>query len=164
MATVVPVADAADPRLEVYTGLKDGVLRRRDDTFLCESLLVIRRVLELGVELRSLLLTPSKLEALAPDLEAVDAPVYLMPQAVMDAVTGFAIHRGAIAAAVAPTPPPLDELLAGSRTVAVLEGVKDHENLGALFRNAAAACRTAQVARRGWQHTGPRAGLGVSSA
>jgi tRNA G18 (ribose-2'-O)-methylase SpoU len=65
-------------------------------------------------------------------------PAYVVDQALMNAVTGFNIHRGAIAAACRPEPVDLDSVLRTTTTVAVLEGVNDSENLGALFRNAAA--------------------------
>jgi tRNA G18 (ribose-2'-O)-methylase SpoU len=133
---IIRIDDVDDPRLDDYTRLKDADLRSRGDAFLVEGVLAIRRAIELGVELRSALLTPRKLAVLEADLG--DTTVFLAEQALMDGVTGFAIHRGAIASAVPPTPPPLDELLAASTTIAVLEGVNDLENLGSLFRNAAA--------------------------
>jgi len=63
--------------------------------------------------------------------------VFVADRAVMGAVAGFDIHRGAVAIAGRLPLPPLDRLLDGARTIAVLEGINDHENLGALFRNAA---------------------------
>lgn len=137
MATAVPITDAGDERLGDYLRLTDAELRRRGDTFLCEGVLVIRRAIEAGVTLRSLLLTPERFDVLAADIAGIDAPAYVVPQSVMNTVTGFNIHRGAIAAAVRPPEPPLESLLTG-RTIALLEGINDVENLGALFRNAAA--------------------------
>jgi tRNA G18 (ribose-2'-O)-methylase SpoU len=137
MAALVPIDDPDDERVADYVRLTDAELRRRGDVFLCEGVLVIRRAIETGTELRSLLVTPERLEHLRDDLTGLDLPIYVVEQPVMNAVTGFNIHRGAIAAATRPTPRPLDELLARP-TVAVLEGVNDVENLGAIFRNAAA--------------------------
>lgn len=137
MATLVPVDDPTDDRLADYLHLSDAQLRRYDEVFLCEGVLVIRRALELGTPLRSMLLTPGRVEHLRADLDAFDGPVYVVSQDVMAATTGFNIHRGALAAARRPSEPPLTELLTG-RTIAVLEGVNDHENLGGLFRSAAA--------------------------
>lgn len=138
MAVLVPIDDPDDERVADYLRLTDAELRRRGEVFLCEGVLVIRRAIETATPLRSLLVTPERWEVLRADVEPLDLPVYVVAQDVMNAVTGFNIHRGAIAAATRPRPRPLDDLLAGARTVAVLEGVNDVENLGAVFRNAAA--------------------------
>ena len=133
---VIAIDDPDDERLTDYLRLTDAELRRAGGVFLCEGALVIGRALELGTPLRSLLVTPERLAALdgLPD----DLTTYVVDQAVMNTVTGFNIHRGAIAAAERPPPAALDEVLADASTIAVLEGVNDAENLGALFRNAAA--------------------------
>jgi tRNA G18 (ribose-2'-O)-methylase SpoU len=84
------------------------------------------------------LLTPQRYGPLAPDLAGIAAPVYLASQEVMNAVAGFDIHRGVLASADRrPLPEPAG-LLSAARRVAVLEDVNDHENLGVIFRNAAA--------------------------
>lgn len=138
MATLTPVDDPDDERLADYLRLTDAELRRRGDTFLCEGVLTIRRAVELGIPLRSMLLTPGRVPHLEADFQHLELPVYVVPQSVMNDLTGFNIHRGALASAQRPPEPPLAELLGDARTVAVLEGVNDTENLGALFRNAAA--------------------------
>ena len=135
--TIEHVDDPDDPRLADYVRLTDGEHRRRGDIFLCEGVLVIERALATDAVLQSVLVTPNKLAVLQPQLEDVDTTVFVVAQDVMNRVTGFAIHRGAIAAATRPTEPPLEQLLT-SPTIAVLEGINDHENLGSLFRNAAA--------------------------
>jgi tRNA G18 (ribose-2'-O)-methylase SpoU len=137
MATVEHIDHPGDPRLADYVGLTDADRRRRGDVFLCEGVLVIRRAIETGTALQSVLVTPAKLVELEPDLAALDVSVFVASQPVMNEVTGFAIHRGAIAAATPPAPLTLDALLM-TPTIAVLEGANDHENLGSLFRNAAA--------------------------
>jgi tRNA G18 (ribose-2'-O)-methylase SpoU len=138
----IPVDDPADPRLADYVGLTDGELRRRREgssgTFIAEGELVIRQLLRSPYPIRSVLLTPTRHRRLAGDLEGVDAPVYLVAPAVMQAVVGFDLHRGAVAAAGRlPLADPA-ELVAEARRLVVLEGLNDHENLGAVFRNAAA--------------------------
>jgi tRNA G18 (ribose-2'-O)-methylase SpoU len=137
VAEFVSVDDPDDERLADYVRLTDADHKRRGEIFLCEGVLVIERALEAGTELQSALVTPNKLAVLRPQLERLDMEVFVVDQDVMNHVTGFAIHRGAIAAATRPRQPALDELLVGP-TIAVLEGINDHENLGALFRNAAA--------------------------
>jgi tRNA G18 (ribose-2'-O)-methylase SpoU len=136
MPRLVPIDDPGDERLADYLRLTDAELRRRDNCFLCEGVLVVRRALELGVELRSVLVTPERLAALGP--LPSDLTTYLVDRSVMAEVTGFNLHRGVIAAATRPAPRHPDEVLAGATTVAVLQGLNDSENLGAVFRNAAA--------------------------
>lgn len=130
-----------------YIGLTDPDLRRRTEAtggfFIVEGVLAIERLLALGTwPVRSLLLTAAaagRLEAaLAP--APVPVPIYVAPAAVLREVVGFDLHRGAVAS-VDRRPPwrtDLRDVLAGAHRIAVLEGVNDHENLGALFRNAAA--------------------------
>ena len=146
MALVVPVDDADDPRVADYVGLTDPDLRRRRERpgggdggfFIAEGLAVIRQLLRSPYRVRSLLLTARRLAALEPDLAGVDAPVYLGRQEVVNAVSGFHLHRGALASAHRePLPEPV-ALAGGADLVVVAEGMNDHENLGALFRNAAA--------------------------
>ena len=136
-ARVEQVDDPADPRLADYVGLTDADRRRRGDVFLCEGVLVIRRAIATGTALRSVLLSPAKLAVLEAELTSLDVNVFVASQPVMNEITGFAIHRGAIAAATPPEQRSLDALLTAP-TIAVLESVTDHENLGALFRNGAA--------------------------
>ena len=136
-APVEHITDPHDPRLVDYAQLTDAEHRRRGEIFLCEGVVVIQRAIAMGAALQSALVTPNKLAVLEEALTHCGATVFVVDQDVMNTITGFGIHRGAIAAAVRPSPPALDELLT-ARTIAVLEGVNDHENLGALFRNAAA--------------------------
>ena len=87
---------------------------------------------------RSLLGVPRRFDELADDLATLPVPAYAADADTMAAVVGFHLNRGVLAVADRAAPPDLGALLRGSRLVAVLEGVNDHENLGALFRNAAA--------------------------
>lgn len=137
---VVPVDDPTDPRLAPYASLRDADLRRQGDVFICEGQLVVRRAVELGWPLRSVLLAERRRAALDDLIEALDPalPVYVVPQATLDAVAGFPLHRGVLAAAWRPRPADARAIVSSARTVAVLEGVNDAENLGALYRNAAA--------------------------
>jgi len=143
----IPVDDPADERVADFFALNDPDLRRArarsdgDDGgyFVAEGVLVIRHLLRSQFRLRSVVVTPKGLAALAGDLGGVDVPVYLLPQAVMTGVAGFHFHRGALASADRPrSPGDLLEVVDGAPLVLMAEGVTDNENLGALFRNAAA--------------------------
>lgn len=142
---VVLVDDPDDPRVRDYFRLTDVALRRvlepEQGLYLAESDKVIARALGAGHRMRSLLLTPRWARDLAhlvgPAL-AEGTPVYVGHPRVIEEMTGFHLHRGAIAAMHRPELPALDEVLAGARRVAVLEDVVDHTNVGAAFRSAAA--------------------------
>jgi tRNA G18 (ribose-2'-O)-methylase SpoU len=143
----VAIVDPADVRLDDYRRLSDARARRRmeagDPTsghpgfFVAEGVTVIRRLLASGRRVRSVLVDPVRLAALAGDLAGAAAPVYVAESGVLTAVAGFDVHRGALATADRWALPEPDALLRAARHVAVLEGINDHENLGALFRNAA---------------------------
>jgi tRNA G18 (ribose-2'-O)-methylase SpoU len=139
---VVEVTDAADPRLRDYTGLTDVELRRvrepAEGLFLAEGEKVIRRALAAGHRPRSLLMARKWWAALEPELAAYDCPVFLADDDLLEGVTGFRVHRGALASMVRPELPALDDVLDGARSVVVLEDLVDHTNVGAVFRNAAA--------------------------
>jgi tRNA G18 (ribose-2'-O)-methylase SpoU len=144
VSSPVVVEDPADPRLVDYVDLADPDVRRRVETdggfFIAESPLVVRRLLESGRRVRSVLVTPAQYDALSGAFAdaALAAPVYVAPDAVLRRVVGFDLHRGAVAAADRWPLPAAESVLAGARRVAVLERVNDHENLGVLFRSAAA--------------------------
>jgi tRNA G18 (ribose-2'-O)-methylase SpoU len=106
--------------------------------FVAESPHVVRRLLASGWHVRSVLVTPGQYDVLAPDLAATSAPVYVAPISVLRRVVGFDLHRGAVAAADRRPLPPVAEVAVGARRIVVCEGLNDHENLGVLFRNAAA--------------------------
>lgn len=140
--SVIEVTDAADPRLRDYTDLTDVDLRRvrepAEGLFLSEGEKVIRRALAAGLRPRSLLMARKWWAALERELAAYDCPVFLADDAVLEQVTGFRVHRGALASMVRPELPSLEDVLAGARSVVVLEDLVDHTNVGAVFRNAAA--------------------------
>ncbi|MCG5431142.1 RNA methyltransferase [Mycobacterium sp. MYCO198283] len=141
---VVDVDDPADPRLDDFRDL-NSVDRRPDlptgkGLVIAEGVLVVARMLASRFTPIALLGTDRRWAELRPDLlrdGVPDVPYYRASAEVMAEVVGFHLNRGVLAAARRPTPLTVDEVLDGARTVAVLEGVNDHENLGALFRNAA---------------------------
>jgi tRNA G18 (ribose-2'-O)-methylase SpoU len=142
MATFVDVADPADPRLADYRDLRDVQLRKHVEVehglFLAEGEKVVRRAVEAGFRPRSFLMAPRWAEGLADVLAVADAPCYLVPEAVAEQVTGFHLHRGALASLERKPLPPVDDVLASARSVLVLEDVVDHTNVGAIFRSGAA--------------------------
>ncbi|MFB7665339.1 TrmH family RNA methyltransferase [Kitasatospora sp. NPDC056138] len=136
------ITDPADPSLADYTGLTDVELRRRrepaEGLFIAEGEKVIRRALDAGYRMRSMLLTPKWLDVMADVIADADAPVHVVEPGLAEAVTGYHVHRGALASMERKPLPSAAELLAGARRVAVLEGLVDHTNVGALYRSAAA--------------------------
>ena len=139
---VIEVDDPGDPRLADYVGLSDPQLRRRVEAergfFVAESPLVVEALVRSGRQLRSVLVTPAQYDALAGSLAGLDAPVYVAGPDVLRQVVGFDLHRGAVASGDRWPLPAVASLLAGARRVAVVQKLGDHENLGGLFRNAAA--------------------------
>lgn len=135
------VDDPADPRLTDFRDLTDVALRRRIEPqgglYIAESAKVIARALRAGHEPRSVLVQQKWLEDIAALLGERDVPVYVTSATIAEALTGYAVHRGALAAMHRPADRPLAEVLRDARTVVVLEDVVDHTNVGAIFRAAA---------------------------
>ncbi len=142
MATIVEVDDPHDPRLADYRDLRDVALRKHleaeNGLFLAEGEKVVRRAVEGGFGARSFLMAPRWLEGLADVLERSPAPCYVVSEPMAEQVTGFHVHRGALASLERRPLPGVAEVLAGARTVVVLEDIVDHTNVGAGFRSAAA--------------------------
>ncbi|GAB3450641.1 RNA methyltransferase [Phycicoccus ginsengisoli] len=139
------ISRADDERLTDYVALTDVALRRRTEPerglYIAESEKVIRRALAAGHHPRSFLMASRWLEDLADvvgQAEADGVPVFVGKHDVIEQLTGFHLHRGALAAMQRPELPSLASLLAGARRVLVLEDVVDHTNVGAVFRSAAA--------------------------
>jgi tRNA G18 (ribose-2'-O)-methylase SpoU len=141
LATVIDVADPTDVRLDDFRDL-NSVDRRPDlpsgkGLVIAEGVLVVQRMLASRFRPRALLGTDRRLDELAADLVDVDVPFYRANADVMADVVGFHLNRGVLASASRPPELSVVQVLDGARTVAVLEGVNDHENLGSIFRNAA---------------------------
>ena len=139
---LIRIEDPADPRLADYVGLTDMELRKRTEPeqglFIAEGDKVIQRAVAAGHPMRSMLLSDKWLPLMAPVLEATGAVAYVGSPALLEEVTGFHVHRGALAAmARKPLPDPA-AVLDGARRIVVLEGVNNHTNIGAIFRGAAA--------------------------
>ena len=142
MATYVEVTDPADPRLADYRDLRDVQLRRSLEAehglFLAEGEKVVRRAAGAGYPVRSFLMAPRWLDGLADVLDATDAPCFVVPEAMAEEVTGFHVHRGALASLARTPLPSVAEVVRDARTVVVLEDLVDHTNVGAVLRSAAA--------------------------
>ncbi|MEO9246186.1 RNA methyltransferase [Citricoccus nitrophenolicus] len=128
---VIDLDGADDPRVAEYSRLTDAALRRRTDAahgiYLAESSAVVRRALAAGHHPRSFFLAHRYLDSMADVFAAhPSVPVYTGTDEVLEAITGFHLHRGALAAMDRPAPLSPDEVLAGARRVAVLENVSDH--------------------------------------
>ena len=148
MACFTHVSDPRDPRLTDYLSLTDVELRKSLEAehglFVAEGEKVIRRAVATGYRVRSLLATEQKAAGLA-DLAAVcGGPAYVLPAPVAEQLTGYHVHRGALAAMDRRPLPAVAEVLAGTtrkrpaRRVLVLEDIVDHGNVGGIFRCAAA--------------------------
>jgi len=139
--TAVPVLsidDAGDARFTDYRAIPDR-LARSDGTFVAEGRLVVRRLLESRFATRSVMVTIQAFSALEDLIGArPDLPVYVVPQALMNDVAGFNIHRGCLAIGERPAPLSWEALARGARRLVALERVGDADNVGAIFRAAAA--------------------------
>ncbi|MFD6699068.1 MULTISPECIES: TrmH family RNA methyltransferase [unclassified Microbacterium] len=136
------IDDPADPRLDDYRGLTDTALRTRGDVdgglYIAESLKVIERAVRAGHRPRSVLTQERWLDGLRALFGDADVEAYVCPDAVVEAVAGFPVHRGALAAMHRPSLPTLADVVRGSRTMLVLEDLIEHQNVGSAFRAAAA--------------------------
>lgn len=142
---LITVADAADPRLADYVALRDTSLRRHlesaEGLFIAEGEKVIRRAVEAGYRPRSFLLAERWLDSLRDVLERwPETDVLVVTEELAERVTGFHVHRGALASLHREQRYAVADLLAapGRSRIAVLEDLVDHANVGAVFRSAAA--------------------------
>lgn len=140
----VQVADPSDVRLAAYRRLNNPARRDRveagEGIFVVEGHLALEQMVASAYPLESVLVTPNRLQPLADLLAAAgeSAPVYVADRDVVAATVGFDLHRGVVAVGRRLAPADPMAVVASARVVMVLEGVNDHENLGALFRNARA--------------------------
>jgi len=142
---IVPIDDPADPRIAPYLQVRERDLVGRCGEFIAEGEVVLRVLLGGGARCRanSVLLAENRVERLAPLVDGLGAgiPVYAARQAVMDAVVGFHIHRGMLAHGTRPADPGAAALLSGlppRALILALFGISNHDNIGGVFRNAAA--------------------------
>lgn len=142
MAHIEAVSDPADPRLDDFRDLARA--DRRPDRpggrglVIAEGTVVVRRLLESRYPIRKVLGIARRIDDLSDALDELDVPAYVADPEVMGQVVGFHLNRGVLAVADRAEQPTIPELAEKARVIAVLEGIGDHENLGSLFRNAAA--------------------------
>lgn len=141
---MVRITDPADPRIAPYRDVRERDLVGRDGRFIAEGEVVLRAISRAGRHpLASVLLAEKRIEGLAEVLDALPGrpTVYAADQAVLDAIVGFHIHRGILALGEPVAPPSPEALLQQapqSAVVLVLFGIGNHDNMGGIFRNAAA--------------------------
>lgn len=141
--SAVPIDDPADPRLAPYTAMRERDLVGREGRFIVEGEVTLRVMLSGRARfgLQSVLLAPERLDPLREPLARLpaDVPVFCASKPVMSAITGFPIHRGVLAVGLrgAETEPDLPAA-PGPALVVGLVGLTNHDNVGGLFRNAAA--------------------------
>ena len=144
MANIIEVRDLAAPELDVYARLTEAQLRSRrrpeDGLFIAESPKVIASALNAGCVPVSLLMERRHIDGDAADIIARcgDAPVYTAEREVLASLTGYALTRGVLCAMRRPELPTVEQVCASARCIAVVEGVVDPTNVGAIFRSAAA--------------------------
>jgi tRNA G18 (ribose-2'-O)-methylase SpoU len=143
MAALIDISDASDPRLADYVSLRDVQLRQSLEAehgfFIAEGEKVVRRAVAAGYEPRSFLMSRRWLDGLRVELDSArDAPCYVVTDGLAEEVTGFHVHRGALASMRRRPLPSVDDVVDGAQRIAVLEDVVDHTNVGAIFRCAAA--------------------------
>ena len=138
---VIQISTLDEPGLADYSGLTDVALRRVSEPagglYIAESSKVMARAIAAGHQPRSVLLQEQWLEALLPLLDPFDIPVFVGDAALLESITGYNLHRGALAAMHRPALPPAAQLLENARRVVVLEDIVDHTNVGAIFRSVA---------------------------
>ena len=140
MACFIEINDSSDERLADYVQLRDVNLRRSLEAehglFIAEGAKIIRRAGEAGYQPRSFLLAPRWIDGLRDILDVVDVPVYVVSEALAEQITGFHVHRGALASMRRETRWQMADLMDADRLV-VCEDIVDHTNVGAIIRCAA---------------------------
>ena len=144
MPNIIEIADTSLPQLDVFARLTEGQLRSRLEPekgiFIAESPKVIERALDAGYEPVSLLMECKHISGQGRDIIARcgDIPVYTADREVLAGLTGYQLTRGVLCAMRRPPLPSVEAVCANARRVAVLEGIVDSTNIGAIFRSAAA--------------------------
>jgi tRNA G18 (ribose-2'-O)-methylase SpoU len=135
------IESASDPRLTAWQALRDGELLRARSLFVAEGRFVVRRVLaDRRYRVHSVLVNDAAFNDLSRRFAAIAeaVPIFICSAGVLAGVTGYHVHRGCLALVHRPAAVPIDEVMAGAQTLVALEGVSNADNIGGVFRNAAA--------------------------
>ena len=135
------IESASDPRLIAYHDLRDAELLRARHLFAAEGRMVVRRVIEDSrYRVESILVNQAALNDLEQAVTnlSVDLPVWVCAADVLASVAGYDVHRGCLALVHRPPPTAVDDVVALANTLVVLEGITNADNVGSVFRNAAA--------------------------
>lgn len=144
---IIELSNLSDPRLRDYMHMTDVALRSKSEPelglFMAESKNVITRAVDSGFRPRSFLMAPRWVDSMRDILErfgpeAGEIPVFVASEDALQDLTGFHLHRGALASMFRRPLPPAEDIMRGARRIAVLEDIVDHTNVGAIFRSAAA--------------------------
>jgi tRNA G18 (ribose-2'-O)-methylase SpoU len=150
-AEMIRITDADDPRIADFRSLTDPQLRTLFEPshglFIAEGELILRRALAAGCLLRSVLVDEKRADAVvaaAAEYEqflgggVTEPPLYVADYPVLEAITGFHVHRGVLASFYRPRDLTVEEVLANARRIVIIEDVNNHTNLGSIIRSAAA--------------------------
>ena len=141
---IIEIHSLTDPRIEIFSTLTEAQLRNRIESdkglFIAESPKVINVALNAGYEPLALLCEQKHITGDAADIieRCGDIPVYTGARELLATLTGYTLTRGVLCAMHRPTPKSVEEICRGARRIAVIEGVVDTTNIGAIFRSAAA--------------------------
>ena len=144
MADLIEITDLHDPRIDVYRDIRERDLVGRDGLFVAEGKVVVEKLTDSDRHrLLSLLIASKRVDELQSVMSrlADDVPVYVASQTVIDAIAGFPLHRGILGIGRRTQTPTAAQLLAGCgqrASVLLLSGIANHDNMGGIFRNAAA--------------------------
>lgn len=141
MGLVVAVTDGQSVDLSDYQALTDVALRRKLEPagglYIAESYKVIARALEAGHVPRSILTSEKYLTGMTELATSLDVPIYVTSDDIIERITGYEVHRGALAAMERPALPTIETILVDAKLVVILENLVDHTNVGAIFRSVA---------------------------
>lgn len=141
MSRITRITSLDEPAFDDYAHLTDVRLRRvlepERGLFIAESQTVIERALRAGMKPRSVLVSDRWLPQVEPLVAEIDVPVYVGDESLLEQITGFHLHRGALASMQRPELPDPRDVVRGRQLIVVIDGVVDHMNIGAIFRSVA---------------------------
>ncbi len=137
-APPIPIADRDDPRIALFHAVRERDRIGREGVFIAEGASVLNVLLRSRLVTRAILVEEGRAARLPVLDERGDTPLYVAPQAVLDGIAGYHLHRGILAAGEIPASAPLADLPDGPLRLPVLVNLSNHDNVGGIYRNAAA--------------------------